>query len=199
MNIWTPHDPSLVLDLPLHISDGVKFMDRSAYGHKVEVTGALWTPQGRSFDGIDDYISGLVKPSIGSVLLWVSWQRSAKASGLYQSLLGDMVYQHTANDFLYLENGSQYFAYRPPLGKWEHLAFVWTTNLNSSVNLYVNTIIQGRGYVNDNGHLNFTRLATRENLTNFLKVIIGEVIVYNRALTAPERQHHYLATKWRYR
>ena len=33
----------------------------------------------------------------------------------------------------------------------------------------------------------------------FLPGIIGEIRIYNRALTPGEIQHNYLATKWRYR
>jgi len=51
-------DPNLVLYLPLHRLDGASFMSRDAYGHLCTVTGALWTPQGRSFDAVpDDYIT----------------------------------------------------------------------------------------------------------------------------------------------
>ena len=49
-------DPSLVLYLPLHQRDGSSFMSKDAYGHVCTVTGAVWTPEGRLFDGVDDYI-----------------------------------------------------------------------------------------------------------------------------------------------
>ena len=49
-------DPSLVLYLPLYQPDGASFASRDAYGHLCTVTGALWTPQGRTFDGADDII-----------------------------------------------------------------------------------------------------------------------------------------------
>lgn len=50
-------DPSLVLYLPLYKLDGASFMSRDAYGHLCTVTGAIWTPQGHSFDGTDDEIA----------------------------------------------------------------------------------------------------------------------------------------------
>lgn len=50
-------DPSLVLYLPLYQLDGVKFADRSAYGHLCTVVGASWTPEGRILDAVDDNIN----------------------------------------------------------------------------------------------------------------------------------------------
>ena len=50
------NDPSLVLYLPLYKLDGASFMSRDAYGHLATVTGALWRPNGRYFDGVDDHI-----------------------------------------------------------------------------------------------------------------------------------------------
>ena len=44
-------DPSLVLYLPLYELDGSSFRSRDAYGHLATVTGALWTPQGRTLMG----------------------------------------------------------------------------------------------------------------------------------------------------
>ncbi len=49
-------DRSLVLYLPLYKLDGVSFISKDAYGHLCPVTGALWRPDGRYFDGIDDQI-----------------------------------------------------------------------------------------------------------------------------------------------
>ena len=51
------YDPYLALCLPLYMLDGASFMSRDAYGHLCTVTGALWRPNGRYFDGVDDLIS----------------------------------------------------------------------------------------------------------------------------------------------
>lgn len=50
-------DPSCILYLPLWKKDGAQFMSDDMYGHLCTVTGALWTPQGRYFDGVDDKIA----------------------------------------------------------------------------------------------------------------------------------------------
>ncbi len=75
-------DPSLVLYLPLHQLDGSSFASKDAYGHLCSVTGALWTPRGRWFDGggaADDLINCGSADSIdnifdggGSVEVWVN-------------------------------------------------------------------------------------------------------------------------------
>jgi len=49
-------DPSLVLYLPLYQLDGASFVSKDAHGHLCSVTGALWRPDGRYFDGTDDKI-----------------------------------------------------------------------------------------------------------------------------------------------
>src|SRR3990172_13167350 len=51
------YDPSLVFYVPLYELDGTTFQSKDAYGHLCTVTGALWRPQGRDFDGTDDVIS----------------------------------------------------------------------------------------------------------------------------------------------
>ena len=50
-------DPSLVLYLPLYEMDGASFASRDAYGHRCTVTGALWRPNGRYFDAVNDGIN----------------------------------------------------------------------------------------------------------------------------------------------
>ena len=50
-------DPSLVLYLPLYQLDGASFVSKDAHGHLCSVTGALWRPNGRWFDGTDDTIA----------------------------------------------------------------------------------------------------------------------------------------------
>jgi len=72
------YDPSLVLYLPLYQLDGSSFMDKSAYGHLCQNTGATWGIQGRTFDGIDDRINkdNLVDVSTLSgitIMGWINW------------------------------------------------------------------------------------------------------------------------------
>lgn len=69
-------DPSLVLYLPLYELDGGSLVSRDACGHVCTVTGALWRPGGRYFDGTDDRIDigdnaiGLTSNGI-TIIAWV--------------------------------------------------------------------------------------------------------------------------------
>jgi hypothetical protein len=51
------YDPSLVFHLPLYELDGDSFISKDACGHLCTVTGAVWTPRGSDFDGLDDKIT----------------------------------------------------------------------------------------------------------------------------------------------
>ncbi len=50
-------DPAVVLNLPLFQLEGKSFESRDACGHLCTVTGAVWRPDGRYFDGVNDYIN----------------------------------------------------------------------------------------------------------------------------------------------
>ena len=50
-------DPGLALYLPLFKPDGTSLVSEDARGQGCMVTGALWTPRGRFFDGVDDLIA----------------------------------------------------------------------------------------------------------------------------------------------
>ncbi|GAG96548.1 unnamed protein product [marine sediment metagenome] len=70
-------DPSLVLYLPFYDLDGVSFASKDHYGRLCTATGALWLPNGRYFDGVNDRVvlaSALNEVSVGhpfTILLWV--------------------------------------------------------------------------------------------------------------------------------
>ena len=50
-------DHSLSLSLSLSEMDGNSFISRDTCGHSCSVTGAIWRPDGRYFDGDDDLIN----------------------------------------------------------------------------------------------------------------------------------------------
>lgn len=85
-------DPSLILDLPLFKLDGGKFTSRDAYGHLCTVTGALWRPDGRFFDGSDDFInvgtvinSYLATDQAFSIALWMKTGSDASPMSLFSN------------------------------------------------------------------------------------------------------------------
>jgi len=214
-------DPSLVLYLPLHQLDGSSFMSRDAYGHLCSVTGALWTPRGRKFDGVDDKITCGRGASLDNLLpltysVWVNFDAPygelnpflvskdtafAPANWLYvnaanQDIILDRAFADTnlnANS----ENGVVV------AGAWANI--VATIDANKVPRLYVNgtevsytTQTTGVGALTDDSSSD-VYIGNSQDGTRTVDGLIGEVLIYNRALTLLEIQHSYLATEWRYR
>jgi len=208
-------DPSLVLYLPLHKLDGACFMSKDAYGHLCTVTGALWTPQGRSFDGSDDYIdcgndASLHNFTAKTIIFWLKptaytgSERYLYLHGFWASPYGDYFMARPTSNVIeiglrntegtYIQGGS--LTYSPDT--WKQAGYVW-----DGTDLY---------YIKDGTRppaglpLSGTMACSAHNLTIGRKGTsaynwggrIGEVWIHNRALTPLEIQRNYLATKWRY-
>ena len=218
-------DPNLVLYVPLWKRDGSTFMSEDHYGHLATVTGALWRPDGRYFDGVDDDIR-ITNPSFlddtqGTIEFWCKTTAGGTVYPLSSSVVGtaDDEIQVSVNTdignrrsgFVLLLNGSASFASFTPidsiiLDTWHHI--VWTSdgslvrgyidgaNVALTVNVGTNT---GQWFASapDSNVLTLGGVL-RATLVGDYTGIIGEVRLYNRALTPLEIQHNYLATKWRY-
>lgn len=185
-------DPSLVLYLPLHQLDGSSFMSKDKHGHLCAVTGALWRPNGHYFDGSDDYIdcgdSSALTITSGTIEVWA--YRQNKAGGNNHWLVagynggGGYVYWTGGADTLAASAGTIHVngngASSATEERWQHIAV-------SGIALTAIT--------------NSLKVGTRHILLagNYFEGYIGEVRIYNRALTPLEIQHNYQATKWRYR
>ena len=206
-------DPSLVLELPLYKLDGASFADRSAYGHLCTNTGAIWTPGGRDFDGVDDYAKVPHHDSITfttqdfSIVYWVkldaigdrvhlckgSWQ----ADGWYLQEQPDNTMKFE------LDKSGQQSAQYSVTGMLEterfmHLAFIRN---GSSAKIFKNAEDKTGSPVSvlaPDYSARDLAIGCYDNINLFINGIIGEVQIYNRALTLQEVQRNYLATKWRY-
>ncbi len=221
-------DSSLVLYLPLYELDGATFQSKDAYGHLSTVTGALWTPQGRSFDGLDDVIN-CGSPSIldtafggdttGSYT-YIWWQKQAASDGTNRGFLdkgADPNFWgiYLANGVLTLElketDASNNMAATWPYwdatdaDKFVHFALIGTGRAVTNWILYKNLGTLARTTVTNTLSSNISNLA--DNLfapgraygaAGYFLGTIGEVSVYNRALTLAEIQKNYLTTKFRY-
>ncbi len=205
-------DPSLVLDLPLYKLDGASFMSRDAYGHLCVVTGALWRPQGRDFDGNDDYIDcgGGIGLPIGNsdrtIELWVKPDTLANWTGffLYGTLAaGGAILFYTGSDGDRLLLGRHGLSVTSSLvlttGVFQHI--VATVSAGDQVNFSLDG--QHAGPYTLSGidtTLNVTYIGMGGGACDDPNMdgLIGEVRIYSRALTPLEIQHNYLATKWRY-
>ena len=208
-------DPSLVLYLPLYELDVASFQSKDASGHLCTVTGALWRPNGRYFDGTDDKIDvGTVSlfnftSSAFTIEAWL-YISGLTASGnifcrglyetdgyrLFYNAAGRLRFdtsQSGANQRTDANEG------RITANIWQHLV---ATRDGASIKLYRNIVDITDSPGSHQNPVTSTRnayIGQNDGGGEFVKGTIGEVRIYSRALTPLEIQHIYLATKWRYR
>jgi hypothetical protein len=209
----------LVLWLPMDEGQGsVVVEDKSEFGNDGTIVGATWVSingtYALSFDGTDDQIvipddSSLKPTEAITVVVWANIHTtSEKSCGLVSkaplgSSYGDWDLQLSGGTTPYIHinnNGKSVGAANAlTLGHWYHIVATYD---RAYLRLYINTIEEtAKAYS--------TALATSTNTvkvglfyvdgpTRYFPGIIGEIMVYNRALTPQEIQQNYLATKWRY-
>ena len=208
------NDPSLVLYLPLYERDGGSLVSRDAYGHLSSVSGALWRPYGRYFDKTDDRVDcgNQSALAITKGITLEAWFRTNDYFGTVD-LLGKGVGQYNLR-FSYQGNGI--FSLGLVIGGTQR----WPINFNGQpycddvwhhiVGTYGNDIsrlfLDGELKKEDSSYpgdlttnSSHFYLGTASGSSAWFGGNIGEVRVYNRALTPPEVQRNYLVTKWRYR
>lgn len=207
-------DPSLVLYLPLYGLDGSSFMSKDAYGHLCTVAGATWTPQGRKFDGTDDYISVPDHSSldITSAITVMAWARfnniplgneiALNKEGAYRAIVSPEVDDDQPCFRVYI-GGAWRNVIADTVLTTDTFYHIVGTYDGSYIRIYVNGV-EDATPVSQSGNIatSANDLVIGDYVAgggwNFAGCI-GEVLIYNRALTLQEIQHHYLATKWRYR
>jgi len=215
-------DPSLVLYLPLHGLDGASFASKDACGHLCTVVGALWTPQGRYFDGNDDTVLSPINDTIFNLtqaFTLIAWYNPSAAPATAKRLLsvegdaggnqgicinvnqkqngqgeaGAAAINFYGTDWR-LAGASSLVS----VGTWACLAGVYD---RANLILYLNGIAQdtraNTEAVTQTSNIR-ARLASHPTLGLNCAGIIGDAFVYNRALSSLEVQRVYLATKWRY-
>lgn len=218
-------DPGLVLYLPLYALDGSAFKSKDAYGHSGTVTGASWRPDGRYFDGNDDWISialhdALITPTQGVIVVWF---KHTVDDNLRQ-LLGFTDKDTTSLDGFHLRTHTNKNIY------WRtEIGGSVTQNLRTDDNVYIVgnwacaviasngtaieidvdginrslTIVAGTNngdWMGDGSNLDTLALGSlrRTPAQEYGNYEIGEVLIYNAYKSFTERNRIYLATKWRY-
>ena len=206
-------DPSLVLYLPLFKAEGGAFKTKDSCGHQAAVNGALWRPDGRYFDGIDDKINlPDVEPlSPTSQITLEAWFNPARTTGANRVISkfpndyqGWSMYHGTTIGFQ-LYTGASLGSTNSQANSitqdtWHHAVCTydgfWMT-------VFINANVSGAPQART-GLIVYTALQPAIGADNgagdvqFFKGVIGEVRIYSRALTPLEIQQNYLATKWRY-
>ncbi len=203
-------DPSLVLYLPLYQLDGVSFMSKDKHGHLSTVTGALWTPQGRSFDGADDYINAGNDASL-DITDAITIEAWFTAGGQGQAGYGRLISKEGSVFFLNFTSAniltcvikdsggtSHSIGVEVTYNVWHHIILAYNGALQT-VDLDGEQFGTPASWVGDiNTDTSNIVIGNREANDRSWDGLIGEVRIYNRMLTPLEIQHNYLATKWRY-
>ena len=212
-------DTSLVLDLPLYKLDGGKFMSRDAYGHLCTVTEAVWTPQGRTLDGVNDVIDcgsgATLYPAQFTLMVWLKMLAVAGAGeyprevgcfsdaggadyrgfGLFTPQNVSTVWGEvglTTAGLTQIQLGS------PAIGDWHQ----YTLTYDELVLRRYYDSVKGddAAFVDTVKYPSATNFRLGENFSgHYINSEIGEVLLYNRNFNPLEVQHNYQATKWRYK
>ena len=206
-------DPSCVLYLPLYELDGNSFQSKDRYGHLATVTGATWTPRGRKFDGTDDRIIVpnsaplQITPAITyefwvnqSVLKDTAVFLSNNVAGVPNVLIRSTnggfyaVLQSANSQALTIINEASHFT----AGAWYHIVVTVSSGVGIA---YKNGVQVGTA---TNALMNSIAMTTQFEIgrdsreVDYLNGYIGEVRIYNRALTVSEILRIYQATRFRY-
>ena len=207
-------DPYCKFYLPLWKLDGDSFMSKDAYGHLCTNYGSIWTPQGRSFDGVDDYVDCGNKPSldITDAITVEAWVRPSSDPDAYSHLVAK---GHTEAYNLQWEastaNNPILFLIKPVGESYVTTDMVGSLSINIWAQL-VGTYDSATGLLklHQDGKLLTTKSIGAgkkiDTTTTSLKIaddgspggfpgLIGEVRIYNHALTPQEILDHYIIGK----
>ena len=201
-----------VLDLPLYLTtkqaSPFKSVDNNA--HSCTVTGATWTPQGRTFDGNDKIVtaaSASLAVNTGSFELWFkgseAGQTGARIADIWTSgshNIEILVYPANTLSFAVRKNYTAIVDLQEAITitRWHHVVGTWNV---SGAYLHVDGVEEGSVVGDKRATLTtpIVSIGVRGDESEvWFKGTVGDVLVYNRALASSEIQHNYLATKWRY-
>ncbi len=209
----------LVLFIPLWHPEltGSPFLSKDLNAFSCAVTGATWGTTGRTFDGINDYIATGAFTALDfgasdwTALVWakitgtgvVDGEQTlfAKTGATWATPGKQLKWVEATTKFAFGAWGIGDYAFNTafPINIW-HLVGVTFNDTTNLTSFFVDAVADGSATV----------ALTADNATHTLRIgfsgdilpmkgIIGEVFLYNRALTVTEIQHILLATKWRYR
>ena len=209
-------DPNLVLYLPLYQVDGASLMSRDACGYLGNATGAQWKPDGRAFDGIDDYIT-LPDNLLAGASRWTInlWLKANDITTNNLSPIGGSVTIWNEIPFLRCQNNkyqvsvlhsSEFIVQNRStfgdvlLNQWENICFLYDgfNCLFYRSGVLTDTLNALNGKSLDTSTVNSRLGGGQGNSSKAYSGIIGEVIIFDRTLTPQEVRQIYTITAWRY-
>jgi hypothetical protein len=207
---WRPYaaDPTCVLYLPFYKygANAQKIWDQSGKGNHGIITGAAPATLGWAFDGTDDVVdcgNGSSLQITGAISYSV-WVRPRNTS-VYNGILNkgdDVTYEFTARSDgkmdVYITDGTHAthsYTVAVDLNQWQ----LWTCSFTPTGSLYV---YKNGALVDTVSGSSVTAIA---NTSDHLKIgkyssyyfngNVGEVLVFNRALSASEIRSYYEKTR----
>ncbi len=209
----TIRDTSLCLRLPLWQRDGAAIRSADAYGHLCTVTGALWTPRGRSLDGVDDKIAvaggAELLPDVFTLMGWLKTDVGL-ATGTLVGWNGastpriEVIWGTTYSSLNFGANNYRAFTHTNVNihdGNWHHHVIRVTGNAQADINnssWVVDGTTQAIAYTVATGAPDAKAALLVGAGFVYLKGTIGELVLCNRLLTPGEGEYNRLVTKWRY-
>lgn len=216
-------EPGLVLYAPLREADGSTLTSRDAYGRVCSVSGALWRPDGRYFDGLDDVVAVADIPQLNnaanaSFLGWFNLNAVPDDCYLFGKRLDanhNTAVQLYADNlgYVYIGNSGSLtystFSYEGKIikDKWFFFALLFDgdgADNAGKAKVYLNMEPQALSFTGsvpaslaDTTGQNF-RIGNRFTLVSAIAGLAADFLVYSRTLTFSEASAIYAATKWRY-
>uniref|UniRef100_A0A6M3J392 Putative lectin/glucanase superfamily protein n=1 Tax=viral metagenome TaxID=1070528 RepID=A0A6M3J392_9ZZZZ len=215
LHSYNPIPRGCVLYLPLWNQNlsGSVFKSIDSYGHICTITGATYGSTGRTFDGTDDLISVANHASLNpadaiSLEVWFNATSisaydvlAMKADDVSWNPGWGILFFPADNIQFFVEWNTEFatkaFTFATSINEWHHVVGTYD---RTTVNIYVDGVVgtpASREEVIDAPSSPFEIGRGADNTYN-LYGNIGEVRVYNRALSQSEVTYIYNQTKWRY-
>lgn len=199
-------DANLQMYLPLHLLKGSPIVSIDENKYSWTVTGALWKPNSRWFDGSDDRLtlSSAIAFGLGTMLFWIKSDVSLAADR--KGFLGG----GSTSNYIWFSNGTMYCedsvvdlvlegdysSY--DMTEWHLLTVVRRQSTGASIYLDDANLIGNSATVfdADNGNFNYNHIGYGK--ARWWEGNIGECWLYSRVLSTAEIKQIYYTTQWRY-
>ena len=219
VKFYPQKDADCQLYLPLYDYDlrgAEAIVSKDQNLHVATVTGALWRPNGRYFDGVDDIISLPTAFDTVDDCSIEAWMKSPLDSGYNVGMIIGFYKDASNRHALFYNKGynlrmearvgnvgkNALTNYAPVANTWYHMVALMGLG---GLKLYVDGVIATLtdpiewtpSSISPMTEVQLGKYWTGDT-GNIFKGTIGEVRLYSRRLSVGEIQQSYLATKWRY-